>query len=376
MGIGKSPLENLVKMGAGLNFWSNRRVLVTGHTGFKGAWLTYWLHSLGADVTGIALNPITQPSLYDDMGLGRFCDSRIHDIRDLDFLVSVINEKKPDLVFHLAAQPLVKFGYTNPTETFSVNLVGTLSLLEALRLTQIPRVAIMVTTDKVYKNYENNRPFVEADQLGGDDPYSASKAGSELIINSYQESFLSNIDIRIGVARAGNVIGGGDWSEDRLVPDAIRAWSSKKPLSVRNPFGVRPWQHVLECLMGYMTLAENIWRDPLKAGPYNFGPTTQDTATVQVILEMLKRRFRGDAVIEYEKKSDYELYKESQTLQLDSTKAIQGLNFSPVWTLDGALDKTVNWYNDYLDGVSALDLCSRDIFSFEQMLTVQRINSL
>ncbi len=369
-------MENLVKMGAGLNFWSNRRVLITGHTGFKGAWLTYWLHSLGADVTGIALNPITQPSLYDDMGLGRFCDSRIHDIRDLDFLVSVLDEKKPDLVFHLAAQPLVKFGYTNPTETFSVNLVGTLSLLEALRLTQIPRVAIMVTTDKVYKNYENNRPFVEADQLGGDDPYSASKAGSELIINSYKESFLSNIDIRIGVARAGNVIGGGDWSENRLIPDAIRAWSSEKPLLVRNPFGVRPWQHVLECLMGYMTLAENIWRDPLKAGPYNFGPTTQDTATVQVVLEMLKRRFRGDAVIEYEKKSDYELYKEAHTLQLDSTKAIQGLNFSPVWTLDGALDKTVNWYNDYLDGVSALDLCSRDIFSFEQMLKVQQINSL
>lgn len=355
-----------------LNFWSGRRVLITGHTGFKGAWLTYWLKSLGADVTGIALDPITKPNLYDALELFNFCDSYIHDIRDLNFLISVIDKKKPDILFHLAAQPLVRFGYDNPVETFDVNLTGTLSVLESLRITKLPKVAIMVTTDKVYKNIENKQPFVETDQLGGIDPYSASKAGSELIINAYQKSFLSKNGIEIGVARAGNVIGGGDWSQDRLIPDAIRAWSAGEPLYVRNPGAVRPWQHVLDSLAGYMVLAENIWHDPLKSGSYNFGPNNSDVATVQNVLEILKSGFETNAIVGPEKKSDQNTYIESHTLLLNSSKANEHLNFRTVWGLNETIEKTSIWYKRFFEGVLARKLCSDDIDSYEKKFRMAR----
>ena len=252
-------MENLELNGAArASFWCGRRVVVTGHTGFKGSWLTLWLRRLGALVTGVSLPPMTTPSLFAAARIDTLCKSRFLDIRDSSGLADLIRAAQPEVVFHMAAQPLVRASYRDPLTTFETNVMGTVHLLEAVRRLGVTRVAVMVTTDKVYRDAESPVPHSEDDPLGGHDPYSASKAASEMIIESYRQSYLSAQAVAVASARAGNVIGGGDWSQDRLIPDAVRAWQGGKPLTVRRPAAVRPWQHVLGPIFGYLILAQRL----------------------------------------------------------------------------------------------------------------------
>ncbi|MFY8051770.1 MAG: CDP-glucose 4,6-dehydratase, partial [Armatimonadaceae bacterium] len=261
-------------------FWNGKRVVITGHTGFKGSWLTLWLSQLGAKVTGIALEPCTTPSIFNEANIAECCDHHVCDIRDAAKTASLIKAANPEIIFHLAAQPLVRLSYREPLETFASNVMGTANVLNALRECPDCRTAVMITTDKVYHNREWAWPYREDDTLGGHDPYSASKAACEIVINSFRQSFLNDAGVAVASVRAGNVIGGGDWSEDRLIPDAVRAWTSGQTLSIRRPDSVRPWQHVLEPLRGYIELAEKLHETPSLAGAYNFGPRTHMAATV------------------------------------------------------------------------------------------------
>ena len=254
-------------------FWRGKSVLITGHTGFKGAWLTLWLAQLGARVTGVALPPATSPNLFTEAKVEALCDSHVCDVRDAAAFLDRIKASRPEIVFHLAAQPLVRASYREPLATFETNAMGTAYLLDAVRQIDSVRVVVIVTTDKVYRNVETLQPYREDDPLGGRDPYSASKAASEIIAASYRASFLAVRNVAVATARSGNVIGGGDWSDDRLIPDAIRAWDAGRALVIRHPEAVRPWQHVLEPLAGYMILASKLWERPSLADAYNFGPT-------------------------------------------------------------------------------------------------------
>jgi CDP-glucose 4,6-dehydratase len=355
-------MENLEIMSYTKNFWHNKRVLVTGHTGFKGGWLTLWLKKMGAEITGIGLAPSTSPSLFELSNISAFCDSHFCDIRDLEKLSAIIDQVDPEIVFHLAAQPLVRASFKGPLLTFSTNIMGTANVLECLRGAKSTRVAVMITTDKVYHNNEWVWPYKETDALGGHDPYSSSKAASEIVINSYRQSFLSAQGIALASARAGNVIGGGDWSEDRLIPDAIRSWQSKTDLQVRRPEAKRPWQHVLEPLSGYLLLAEKLWGTPELAGAYNFGPQSHDAATVrQVIDSALKIHETG--TIFYSETNDG--LHEAGCLALEISKAREILGFNPRLSLNDAIKKTMNWYKLLAEGTSALELCERDIASYE-----------
>lgn len=247
------------------NFWSGRRVLVTGHTGFKGAWLCLWLERLGASVTAIALEPGTSPSLYDLLSLGSRTNGSYLDLRNREALCDLVTSTRPEIVLHLAAQALVRQSYANPTDTFTSNIIGTANLLEAIRNCEDVRAVVAITSDKVYKNNNQNVPFSEEDRLGGRDPYSCSKACVELICETYRESYFHGRELKLATARAGNVIGGGDWSEDRLIPDFVRALDSDSPIYLRYPEAVRPWQHVLEPLAGYLKLAQILVEDPPRA---------------------------------------------------------------------------------------------------------------
>ena len=268
------------------DFWRGKRVLLTGHTGFKGSWLALWLKRLGAKVTGIAIEPNTSPSLFELGDIQEGMISHYCDIRNLTKLQILIESVQPEIVFHLAAQPLVRASYKDPLDTFSTNIIGTANILDSLRKVESCKVAVMVTTDKVYRNKEWLYPYRESDALGGYDPYSASKAASEIVISSYRDSFLAQQGLAVGSARAGNVIGGGDWSQDRLIPDAVRAWQAGVALEIRNPKATRPWQHVLEPLAGYLTLAYKLWNQPELVGAYNFGPQPHEVASVRTVIEL------------------------------------------------------------------------------------------
>jgi CDP-glucose 4,6-dehydratase len=294
-------LEVTTSTHSGSGFWAAKRVLVTGHTGFKGSWLALWLHRLGAEVTGISLPPLTEPNLFSVAKVGELCQSRFCDVRDAVAVEDVIKAAGPEIVFHLAAQPLVRASYREPRETFATNAMGTAHVLDALRGVDSVRVAVMVTTDKVYRNNEWLWPYREDDALGGREPYSASKAASEIAIASYRDAFLSSQGVAVATARAGNVIGGGDWSDDRLIPDAVRAWQAGRPLAVRRPQAVRPWQHVLEPLAGYLT--HKLWERPDLAGAYNFGPETNETFTVRALGEPVRAAY-GDGEVRYEEEAD------------------------------------------------------------------------
>ncbi|MBC7618723.1 MAG: CDP-glucose 4,6-dehydratase, partial [Candidatus Saccharibacteria bacterium] len=273
-----------------VDFWRGKRVLITGHTGFKGAWLAFWLQRLGANVTGIALPAATQPSLFALLGEKPWMNSHHGDIRDATSLKAAVHSARPEIVFHLAAQALVRASYQQPLDTFATNVMGTANLLEALRDLPSVRVAVMVTTDKVYQNREWLYPYREDDALGGHDPYSASKAASELVIASYRSSYLESAGLAVASVRAGNVIGGGDWSADRLIPDAVRAWQAKQPLVIRNPHATRPWQHVLEPLAGYLALACQLWAKPALAGAYNMGPSPHAASSVENVINLASSR--------------------------------------------------------------------------------------
>ena len=351
-------MENLVTLPS-KTFWTGRRVLITGHTGFKGSWLSYWLTKLGADVTGVGLKPTTSPALYDLLSLEDLVSSNIVDILDFKNFKTIFEITKPEVVFHLAAQPLVRESYKEPVGTFATNFMGTVNTLELIRLSPSVKCAVMVTTDKVYENKEWVYPYRETDRLGGHDPYSCSKAVCELAIDSYRKSFFYTPDTaNIASARAGNIIGGGDWSTDRLIPDAIRAWSTNSILKIRSPYATRPWQHVLDPLNGYLNLAEKLWQSKELEGAYNFGPDASAFATVKEIIEKaLSVYSRGSIQVETNENSPHE----ANNLRLDTSKSQKKLNIHSAWGIDTSVSKTINWYKNLSDGTLAKDLCDADI---------------
>jgi CDP-glucose 4,6-dehydratase len=346
-----------------LAFWSDKRVLITGHTGFKGGWLSIWLNRLGCKVTGLSLTPATQPAIFELANISGLCESYFGDIRDSHKLQSVFDQARPEIVFHLAAQALVRESYKDPFETFSTNTMGTANLLEALRHCTSVKAAVMVTTDKVYRNLERLEPYKEQDGLGGHDPYSSSKAASELIIDSYRKSYMTAQGINVASARAGNVIGGGDWARDRLIPDAIRAWCDKRSLDMRNPDSIRPWQHVLEPLRAYIILAQKLVANSQSACAYNFGPDFAEAASVREVIESAQRTWGDHAAVHWgQSQSDMH---EAGILRLDTSKSQNELGIRPVWDINQAVERTVAWYKKQSLGADAMYLCESDINDFE-----------
>lgn len=339
-------------------FWHGKRVLVTGHTGFKGGWLTLWLQRLGAWVCGIALPPTTTQNLFELARVGEGVDSHFCDIRDADRLAPLVRATRPEIVLHLAAQPLVRASYREPVSTFASNIMGTVHLMDALRDLESVRVALMVTTDKVYRNLDQPFPFREDDALGGHDPYSASKAASEIVIASYRDAFLKDQGIAVASARAGNVIGGGDWSEDRLIPDAVRAWQAGKILNIRRPQAIRPWQHVLEPICGYLTLAEKLWHHPELAGAYNFGPHTHEAATVREVVELARQAYGTGEVYFGDGSTGPQ---EAGWLALETAKTRVALGIKPKWALAETVTRSMNWYRSQHEGEDARALCEAEI---------------
>lgn len=345
------------------HFWEGKRVLITGHTGFKGGWLTLWLSKLGASVTGIGLKPLTTPNLFELSEIDKYCECIFCDIRDVKEINKIVHKVNPEVVFHLAAQPLVRKSYADPIETFSTNVMGTANLLDSLRGLNSLRAAVIITTDKVYHNNEWFWPYREEDKLGGHDPYSSSKAASELIIESYYKSFLKEQGVGLASARAGNVIGGGDWSDDRLIPDAVKSWESGKLLEIRNPFAKRPWQHVLEPLLGYIRLAECLVLNSNLAGSYNFGPLSHEAATVKKVIEIAESKyFRANTSYKEINNGPHE----AGWLALDISKAKHVLNFEPRLNLTSAVEMTISWYQKYYSGNNAYNLCIEDINNYEK----------
>lgn len=344
-------------------FWRGKRVFITGHTGFKGTWLAVWLTRLGAKVTGVALPPKTSPNLFDLTRLADDIESRFCDVCDLESLKSIVVDTCPEIVFHLAAQPLVRASYQDPVGTFATNVMGTANLLEALRTIDGVCVVVMITTDKVYLNREWPYPYREDDPLGGHDPYSASKAASEIVIASYRDAFLSQANVAVASARAGNVIGGGDWSEDRLIPDAVRAWSEGRPLRIRRPSATRPWQHVLDPLAAYIRLAERLWHEPVLAGAFNFGPETSEAATVRDVIELARTVYgKGEVIYGDGKDGPHE----AGWLALEVAKARTVLGVKPKWPLQEAIRRTLIWYRMLESGTDARRLCEAEIAEFER----------
>lgn len=339
-GMGVTPAKS---------FWSGRRVFVTGHTGFKGSWLSLWLQAMGAEVHGYALAPATTPALFEvaDVQLG-MASHTLADIRDLSRLENAIKAVEPEIVLHLAAQPLVRYSYQEPIETFAVNVMGTANLLQAVRSVTSVRAVVSVTTDKCYENQEWIWPYREIDALGGHDPYSASKACAELVTAAFRKSYSGAGIPAIASARAGNVIGGGDWANDRLIPDFLRAIDSNERLEIRAPNAVRPWQHVLEPLAGYLVLAEKLYTDGgIYAEAWNFGPVEADARPVAWLVRELTRYFpecRWDC-----DESAQDLH-EAGLLRLDSSKAHQRLKWVPRWNLAMALEQTSVWHQAWRSG--------------------------
>lgn len=326
--------------------YRGKRVVVTGHSGFKGAWLCEWLLRLGAQVTGLSLPPDTQPSLFEQLRLSERMDSIFGDVRGLEGLRRVISEAQPDFVFHLAAQPLVRKSYREPVETWQANVLGTVHVLEALRPLQKPCAAVFITTDKCYENREWTYGYRENDALGGHDPYSASKAAAEIAIASWRRSFFASHPVRIASARAGNVIGGGDWAEDRIVPDCARAWLAGRPVRIRNPHATRPWQHVLEPLSGYLCLAAALAQASptadIFASAFNFGPGHEGNRTVRELVEEGRQHLGGEWI----DGSDPQAVHEAKLLQLSIDKAAAYLHWRPVWTFAEGVRETLRWYFD------------------------------
>lgn len=347
------------------DFWRGKRVLLTGHTGFKGAWLAQWLQIVGADVSGVAMPPTSAPNLFELVCLDKHIGNHYCDIRDAAAVATIVRTFRPEIVLHLAAQALVRASYRDPLATFASNITGTANVLDALRGVDSVRVAVMVTTDKVYQNNEGCYPYRESDPLGGHDPYSASKAACELIVASYRDAFLATQGMAVATARAGNVIGGGDWSDDRLIPDAVRAWQTGQTLDVRRPRAIRPWQHVLEPLAAYLKLAERLWHQPALAGAYNFGPQTHAAATVQNVVELARAAF-GKGTIKYCEVNEGP--HEANWLSLEVSKARTFLDVSPKWNLEEAVIRTMNWYVAQQHGAAAHSLCEAEISDYATLL--------
>lgn len=335
------------------SFWKGKRVLLTGHTGFKGSWLSLWLQSMGAQVVGYALAPPTKPSLFEVAQVEKDMTSIIGDIRDLEHLRRVFVEHQPEIVIHMAAQPLVRYSYIEPVETYSTNVMGTVNLLEAVRGTKSVKAVVNVTTDKCYENREWAWGYRENEAMGGYDPYSSSKGCAELVTAAYRNSYFhpdkyKEHGVAIASGRAGNVIGGGDWADDRLIPDIMRAISAGKPVNIRNPHAIRPWQHVLEPLAGYLVLAQKLYKESATyAEGWNFGPNDEDAKPVQWIVEKLTQSWGEGAswVVDAGEHPH-----EAHYLKLDCSKAKSRLDWHPRWNLEEALVAIVEWQRAYRDG--------------------------
>ena len=350
-------------------FWSGRRVLLTGHTGFKGTWLSLWLRMLGAEVWGYALPPETDPNLFDLSWSALDSDGFNHslgDIRDPSTLEGVVRDCQPEIVFHLAAQSLVGRGYAEPLSTWSVNVMGTMQLLETLRLVSGPCVVLVITTDKVYENQEWCYGYRETDRLGGRDPYSASKAAAELAVDRWRSSFCGDqphqvSNLSIATARAGNVIGGGDWAANRLIPDTVRSLAQKQTVEVRNASATRPWQHVLEPLGGYLTLARTMSSGLGEtADTYNFGPSVQSSRSVSSLVEAVLEHWPGSWTGAPQGWAPYE----TTRLHLDSDKARFELGWTSRWDFDVTVERTIKWYHEHHLGADAASLCLEDISAY------------
>ncbi|MCX6386229.1 MAG: CDP-glucose 4,6-dehydratase [Solirubrobacterales bacterium] len=345
------------------SFWSGRRVLVTGHTGFKGAWLTLWLGEMGAEVTGFADGVPTTPSLFELAGLREMLPTVWGDVRDYDAVLGAIRESSPEVVIHMAAQPFVRRSFSQPRETYETNVMGTVNVLEAVRLTPGVSVVINVTSDKCYENLEHGRPFREQDAKGGHDPYSNSKGCAELVADAYRCSFFSSDQspTQLASGRAGNVIGGGDWGEDRLIPDIMRGALVGETVKIRNPDSVRPWQHVLNPLSGYLKLVEMLWHQPGTSLGWNFGPEAEDALTVGEIAERVGDLWPGDLSFEID---DGPHPHEATLLRLDSSKAHTELGWAPTWNLEQGLEATVAWYAALRDGRDMAEVSVEQIRAF------------
>ncbi len=342
--------------------YAGRRVLVTGQTGFKGSWLTLWLADLGAEVTGYALAPDTTPALYERIGVARACRSVIADVRDLARLTAVVKEARPEVILHLAAQPLVRLSYQQPLETLQVNVLGTAHLLEAVRAAGHPCAVVVVTSDKCYENQERAHGYREDEPMGGHDVYSMSKGATELVVASWRRSFfhparLGQHGVALATARAGNVVGGGDWARDRIVPDAIAALSAGRPIPVRNPHGVRPWQHVLEPLGGYLLLGARLLGPAAAsyAEPFNFGPRLEDARPVREVVEALIAAWGSGS---WADQHDQQAPHEAGLLRLDIGKAAARLDWAPRWHFAETFTRTVAWYRAFHDGASPGELAA------------------
>jgi CDP-glucose 4,6-dehydratase len=349
-------------------FWQGKRVLLTGHTGFKGGWLSLWLQSMGAQVVGYALAPPTNPSLFEVANVGLGMTSIIGDIRDLTHLLAIFLEHQPEIVIHMAAQPLVRYSYLEPVETYSTNVMGTINLLEAVRCTKSVKAVVNVTSDKCYENREWAWGYRENEAMGGFDPYSSSKGCAELVTAAYRNSYFHpeqypTHGVAIGSGRAGNVIGGGDWAEDRLIPDMLRAITNGKSVDIRNPHSIRPWQHVLEPLSGYLLLAQKLY----EAGPdfaegWNFGPNDDDAKPVQWILDTFTKSWGEGASWRLDGGNHPH---EAHYLKLDCSNAKSRLNWQPRWSLATAIDQICVWHKAHLAGVDMKAMCLHQIQQYQ-----------
>ncbi len=357
------------------NIYNGKRVLITGHTGFKGSWLSIWLNELGANVIGYALNPPTTPSLFEVCDLKKKVTSIIGDIRNLKMLRDVFEKYQPEIVFHMAAQSLVRYSYKKPVETYETNIIGTVNLLEVCRHTPSVRVIVNITSDKCYENRDQVCGYKEDDPMGGYDPYSSSKGCAELITNAYLKSFFNPENFKehgkcLASVRAGNVIGGGDWAEDRFIPDCIKALLKNKPIIIRYPDAVRSWQHVLEPLFGYLLLAQRLYQEgPTFTGGWNFGPDDEGVKPVGWLVEQITEMWGNNASWEIDQGNNPH---EAHYLKLDCSKAKSKLDWHPRWNLKLALDKTIEWYKAYCNHEDMLNITINQIKSYEKCIQKER----
>ena len=358
------PGKNGIKFVKPINtdFWNGKRVFVTGHTGFKGGWLSIWLQSMGSSVYGYALTPPTNPSIFKEASVGAGMTSTIGDVRDYDSLLHALKVAKPDIIFHMAAQPLVRLSYSQPIETYATNVMGTVHLLEAARQLNLSGAIVNVTTDKCYENKEWVWGYRENEVMGGYDPYSNSKGCSELVTSAYRTSYFSGSSLAVATARAGNVIGGGDWALDRLIPDILRAFEKNEVPYIRNPHAIRPWQHVLEPLSGYLILAEQLFLEgQAYAEAWNFGPNDNDAKSVQWIVEKMAKNW-GDQVSWQSDAGEHP--HEATYLKLDISKAKGRLQWGPRWDLMMALESISKWHRAWLAREDMRTICLKQIDDF------------
>ena len=340
------------------DFWLGKRVFLTGHTGFKGSWLSLWLNHLGCSVQGYSLNPPSSPSLFNIAKVDMLIESQIGDIRNQELLHKSMVSFNPDILIHMAAQPLVRYSYNEPIETFEVNVLGTAKVLEVARDCLNLKAIINITTDKCYENVGYDISYKESDPMGGFDPYSSSKGCAELVASSYRRSFLNDLGIGIASVRAGNVIGGGDWAADRLIPDILKSFEKNEAVIVRNPDSTRPWQHVLEPLSGYLMLAQNLYNNTEEYSEgWNFGPTENNVKPVEYIVDKMTTLWPGSSW-----KKDYDLHPhEAGFLKLDISKARKKLNWAPIWEINKSLMKIITWHKAWLDHKDMHDFCLKEI---------------